>query len=376
MIRIDQARRPAPPTRAHQTNLFEVASGLKSNMVALYDLAPRFSFVQGADGDGRKLILEREFTFAGGRYRITLKPTRIKNPDGTEVDKYLSEREQIVEEVIRRLACKRDRLTLEPVVVRGKAAAARGQFTVRFAFSVYEVRKELERVKHTLSFQNVVEAIQVLNEVRITIQDLDAKGSPLLSAPAFPVMGLRRDGDTDAETFVEFNPLVADAIRSLSFQQFDYETLMKIRDPIARWLFKRLHVAIAATKQNVQRLSANDIRRDSGMAEWKKTRGMFDRIVEAVDVLIEHGVVEGVEVRSVLQGRKKVDVVFTMCATPDFNAKIHGSNRALAENRRDFSRLTSGADPAESFVEASEEDAYRIRTARNMASTALSPASA
>ncbi len=344
-------------------------------MVALYDLAPRFSFVQGTDGDSRKLILEREFTFAGGRYRITLKPTRIKNADGTEVDKYLSEREQIVEEVIRRLACKRDRLTLEPVAIRGKGSA-RGQFTVRFAFSIYKVRKELERVKHTLAFQQVVEAIQVLNEVRITIQDLDAKGSPLLSAPAFPVMGLRRDGDTDTETFVEFNPLMADAIRSLSFQQFDYETLMKIPDPISRWLFKRLHVDIAATKQNVQRLSANDIRRDSGMAERKKTRGMFDRIVKAVDILVQHGVVEGLEARSVMQGRKKVDVVFTMCATPDFNAKIHGSNRVLAENHRDFSRLTGGADPAETFVEASEEDAYRLRTARSMASTGLHSATA
>jgi hypothetical protein len=374
MTRIDAFRRPAPPIRAHQTNLFEVASGLRSNMVALYDLAPRFSFDQPADGGARKPILEREFTFGGGRYRITMKPTRIKMPGGTEVDKYLGEREQIVEEVIRRLACKRDRLTLEPVVVRGKGAAS-GQYNVRFAFSLYEVREELRRVRHTFGLAEVVQSIELLNEVRIIIQDLDAKGSPLLSAPAFPVMGLRREDDKDGETFVTFNPLVADAIRSLSFQQVDYETLMKIRDPVARWLLKRLHIDIAATKQSVQRMSANEIRRDSGMAEWKKSRDMFGRVAKAVNVLVELGVVEGVEVRDVLERRKKVDVLFTMSATPDFNAKIHGSNRVLAENRRDFSRLTSGADPANAFIEASEDDAYRIRAGRTMAGGALAAVS-
>lgn len=321
-------RRASPPTRAHQTNLLDVAGGPKSNMVLLYDLSPRFAFIPDPS-DAGKLILERDFTFAGGRYRITSKPTRIKQPDGTELYRYLGEREQIVEEVIRRLACNRNRLTLETSIIQGDAMAHE-KFSDCFAFSIYEVRKELERVKHGYSYQQVVEAIQVLNEVRITIHDLDAKGAPLLSASAFPVLGMRRTGDVDAEMFVEFNPLVAQAIRSLSFQQFDYETLMRLRNPTARWLYKRLHVSIAATRQNVQRLSANDIRRDSGMAEWKKTRGNYARIAEAMNSLVKHGVLDGVKAVPVMQGRKKVDVTFTVCATPEFNAQVLGSNHALA----------------------------------------------
>lgn len=134
-----------------QLNLWEVSSRVRSNMVALYDLAPRFSFGKSGDGKNRKDILERDFSFGGAGYRITLKPTRMKENDGRQVDKLLAEREQIVEEVIRRLACSRGRLSLyETVVARGRAGS-RNQFNVRFAFSLHEVRQELSRVSTRLA---------------------------------------------------------------------------------------------------------------------------------------------------------------------------------------------------------------------------------
>ena len=369
MSRTDLISHAAPAKRAIQLDMHEEPNHHRSHMVALWDLAPRFSFDKANLGDARKLILERDFTFAGNRYRITLKPTRFKRPNGVEEDRYLGEKEQIVEEVIRRLACKRDRLTLRSVAVRGKSPTT-DQYNVRFAFTLYEVREELKRVKHTLNLLEVNEAITLLNEVRITIQDLDAKGSPLLSASAFPVVSVRREGDDDGETFVEFNPLVADAIMCLSFQQFDYETLMKIRDPIARWLLKRLHVQIATTKQAAQRISATEVQRDSGMSVWTKSRNMHARVSKAVGVLVELGVVEGLEVKDILEGRRKVDVLFAMSATPEFMTKMRGFNRVSGENFRDFARLTNGANPAHGFVEARENDGYYLRTGRAMAAAA------
>jgi len=353
-----------------QLNFWEVPSRVRSNMVALYDLAPRFSFGKSGDGSSRKDILERDFSFGGVRYRITLKPTRMKEDNGSQVDKLLTEREQIVEEVIRRLACNRGRLSLyETVVARGKAGT-RSQFNVRFAFSLHEVRQELSRVKHTFSFKEIVESITLLNEVRIIIQDLDSKGSPLLSAPAFPVMAMRRENDEGGETYVDFNPLVAEAIRSLSFQQVDYETLMEIRDPVARWLLKRLHVQIASSKQPVQKILANEIRRDSGMSEWSKSRDMFARVRRAVDVLVVHGVIEGLEATMLKQGKRIVDILFTMSATPDFHAKIHGSNRVAKQNLDDFARLSNSMAPADGFVDISDSDAFRIRAGRALGEVA------
>jgi len=61
-----------------QLNMWEVPSRVRSNMVALYDLAPRFTLGGSDNKEGRKDILERDFSFGGVRYRITLKPTRMK----------------------------------------------------------------------------------------------------------------------------------------------------------------------------------------------------------------------------------------------------------------------------------------------------------
>jgi hypothetical protein len=324
-------------------------------MVALYDIAPRFNFDLEESGDGRRKIIEREFTFAGDRYRITLKPTPLRMADGRIQYRYLGEREQIVEEVIRRLA------------TRPRSLMLRDQTRVRVIFTAHEVREELRRVKHTYNYLQIREALTLLNEVRLSIEFADVKGAPILSASAFPVMMMRRKDDEDGETYVEFNPLVADAIRLMTFQQVDYETLMEIRDPVARWLFKRLHIEIAATKSPIQRISASDIRRDSGMPEWKHTRNLFRRVRQSVEVLVTLGVIERLEVECIKDRNRIVDVVYTLSASADFMSKVHASNRAAKENAEVFARLSRRAKDADRFIEITADDAFRIRGARDEA---------
>jgi hypothetical protein len=320
-------------------------------MVALYDIAPKFIFEMRDDSEGSQKLIERDFRFGSKRYRITLKPTQLRGQDGVVVHKYLGEREQIVEEVIRRLASKRSRLKLHEGV------------KVRFPFTISEVKNELARVKHTFSYAEIREAITLLSEVRLVIQDLDARGSPVLSSAAFPVMGLRQQGD-DFDSFVEFNPLVADAIRLLDFTQVDYETLMEIRDPVARWLLKRLHNEIAVTRQSVQQITAAAIRRDSGMPEWKTTRNLLRRVSRAVDVLVEKGVLDKVEADDVMAGQRKVDIVFTVSASPDFMAKVHASNRLTKQNVEDFQRLSGARGSPGGFAPMGASELFRLREAR------------
>ena len=48
-----------------QFTLWEGPPREKSNMVALYDIAPRFNFDLEESGDGRRKIIKREFTLVG-----------------------------------------------------------------------------------------------------------------------------------------------------------------------------------------------------------------------------------------------------------------------------------------------------------------------
>ncbi len=338
--RIEQ-RKP----QAAQLALWETSDQTKTNMVALYDLAPRFVF-DVFEGPEKPKIIEREFGFGGKRYRISLKPTMIKGPHGT-TEKYLGEREQIVEEVIRRIATDRSRLTVRDGV------------KVRFPFTLTEVREELARVKHTYGLAEIREAIVLLNEVRITIEELDGKAS-LLSAAAFPVMAMRK-GDT-GETYVEFNPLVADAIRTLTFQQVNYDVLMGIRDPVSRWLMKRLHTGFDASGAAVQEMLASEIRRDSGTPEWRTTRNLLARMSRAVQVLIDKGLLDQVEALPVMDSRTKIDIVYTMILSPSFMTEVQRSRRIAKQNMEDFARLSGGAHPHE-FVEVDPATSFKLRRA-------------
>jgi hypothetical protein len=335
-----------------QFALFSGIPEARTQMVALYDVAPKFNFGAPETGESRMKIIEREFDFAGARYRITLKPTRVKMPEGSVEDRYLGEREQIVEDVIRRLATKHGRLTL------------RDQTKVRASFTINEVKGELARVKHGFTYRQIVEALVLLNEVRIQIEFIDVKGSPILSAPAFPVLMMRRQGEDDRETYVEFNPLVSDAIRLLNFDELDYETLMKIRDPVARLLFKRLQAQVKGSGSPFLNLSAREIRRDSGMAEWKDRSGLLRRVRQSVEALVACNVIEHLEVDPVREGRQIVDLRFSLSVSADFMAKIHASTRVNKDNEREFSRMSKGRRDGVGFLPIDETEICRIRVGR------------
>lgn len=333
--------------------LFEEEDRRKTNMVALYDLAPRFVFdirTDVIDPSGGKKVIERIFAFGGKQYKITLKPTRMKGKDGVETDKYLGEREQIVEEVIRKMAASRNRLSLN----EGK---------VRFPFTLHEVRHELRRVKHTYDLDEIKEAITILNEVPIRIESIENKRSPLLAASAFPAMAMRSRDDHETETFVEFNPLVAEAIRTLTYRQVSYELLMEIRDPISRWLYKRLHMEIAHHGTPVHVLTASEIQRDSGMSVWKTSRNALRRVRKAMEVLQKHGVLETIETEDVMQGLKKEDLVFTVQASESFMEEVKGSDLMLQDSRERFQSL-GGVYEGEKFSKTNAQEAFNIRKSK------------
>lgn len=321
---MSKAITPTQPNSVLQLSLWSALEDSRTNMVALYDLAPRFVYKVKDGREARQKVIEREFTFANKRYRITLKPTQIqmdpKDKDSV-VDRYLGEREQIVEEVIRRLASKRNRLRLHD------------NNKLRFVFTIYEVREELARVNHTYSLDEIYQAITLLNEVRLRIEEIGDKSAPLLSAPVFPVMGMRRRGmQGDHDTFVEFNPMVADAIRMLSFQQVDYELLMRIRDPIARWLLKRLHLQITGSGEPIQQITAMEIQRNSGMSDWKAKRNLLRRITQSVEVLQQNGILEIIDMEEHVHNKRKTDITYTIRATPFFMEEVRYSSELAEEN--------------------------------------------
>ena len=83
-----------------------------------------------------------------------------------------------------------------------------------------------------------------------------------------------------------------------------------------------------------------------------------------MEVLRDLGVLDKVDADDVMEGQRKVDIMFTVSASPDFMAKVHASRRIAHANREDFSRITGSHTPGADFAPAAPAEVFRLRAAR------------
>lgn len=345
----------------------------QTNAVGLYDLAPRFVFASGERGgedrrdNAHVESVTRSFAYNGEPYVITLDPARVTRRVRTDVEdggpaKYKTvriealpgEREQVVEEVIRRLATERTRLMLVDGDNRRNAK-------VQMRFSFYEIQKELARVRRTLSITEIKEALLILSKTFLTIEqpaDHPGGSATLLQSTAFPVVAMRGgkgvsvrlddDGEVggNTETYLEFNPLVAKAIMSLKFQSISYEMLMKIRNPVSWWLYKSLSLHYHNSGDvEPMAIRAGDIITNSGMNRSKRHRDTLRAIKVAVEVLVTQGVLAGYEKESERgAGPEIVDVIYALRPSEQFLEQVRRGKALAEQNARTLRQLAQPED--------------------------------
>lgn len=377
---------------AAQLVLFELEDRSQSHLIAMYDLAPRFVFVSrdNAGKDKGELVtkdtfmksVRREFGFRGRNYRLTIQPARVyrtaparKDETGAvisgpaeelEFEIFPSEREQVVEQVVRRLAMDRSRLSL----------AGENRDKVQMRFSLYEIQRELRAVNHTLSIQDIREALTILARSRIIISTSSApetpgrksRGQNILESTAFPVMAIRSRPDlaeeeSEAEeTYLEFNPLVSAAIRDLEFTPVSYHWLMRLKSPVSRWLYNRLSVECEDETRAVT-FSADDIVKNSGMNEWSRRRDTLRVVTAAVDALVEEGIVESVEKAYEKHGKRIDGIEYTLIPTATFLEQVRRA-KGLGRTNAALLRGALGEGAVAGFVPMKPGQAAELRLKR------------
>ncbi|HYF89511.1 plasmid replication protein [Azospirillum sp.] len=369
-----------------------------THFVGLYDVAPKWVFFASdvARSNGRKRSVgagevadsdagkprflrqvKREFVFNDKTYSLKILPARIERrvkDGGTEVieeiDTFPGEKEQVVEEVIRRLAAEKARLSTGE------------KDSIVFKFTLYEVLQELRRVKHTLSLPELKEALLVLRRSTIVIAEKGGKNA-LLDSSVFPQLWMRNhdvnaggspdeNGRADVETAVQFNWMVENTIRSVEQQRISYEWLMRIENPFSRWLFKR--VAFTLLQRHHQdrssiEITAREIMRDSGMTEWARWSNMLRWISDIVDVLKKVGALAEVEREVVKVGKRHDDIIFRLRPSDLFLHQIAEAHRVSAWNRREIARVTAAEQAPGNFVRVDAKDLADTRRRRKAALT-------
>jgi hypothetical protein len=288
--RYDQKR----PLQLTFFEILEPENKQYSNTVEIYDFLPK-EFLGKAPRVANAYLprLERDFECHGVRYRMRLDPARIEDKDGVVREYYPSQREEIVEDCLRKL------------MVDGGGVFLDEQASVRF--TLYQLQKELSDNGHTYSYTQIRESLEVLTKTNIELSSVD--GNVRLIFSPIETRGIKGEG-SETQTFVRFSPLVTESIKERKFRLINYKKVMGYRSAIARKLHKRLsHFFIQASLTEKFTVLLSTLIRDFGLTKYSQMSKNLRDFEKAVEELKESDTILNFHKEEIIETSPRVKVV-------------------------------------------------------------------
>jgi hypothetical protein len=297
-----------------------------SNTIDLWDGVPKY-FVSRQEMNKRRVkgllpTIERSFEYRGRAFTVKIRPARLTDKDAKDKEFYPSAREELVEDALRKIATEQGYGFLNSQ-------------NSGVIFTLHMLRKELSRRGHTLSYQEVVESLDVMAGCRIEIHAADGSGdyqSPIL-ADLLRVSRTRYREDPKTRWMAHFSPLVTRSIYVLTYRQYDYHTMVSHTTQLARWLHKRLsHNYVNAHISQPYNILFSTVQRDSGLLEYARMRDAVRKLDEALNELRDHRVLL-CYVKNERKGEKGkiLDVNYVLTPHPAFVSQIKAANKRSSE---------------------------------------------
>lgn len=295
-----------------QLKLFENNLGLEkkySNTIELYDTLPKYFYgnqekIKTAKGDFLP-ILERKFEYQGIKYSINISPAGLLDKNGKTVHYYPSQREELVEDVLRKIACEGRCLFLDEYM--------------GYSFSLYEIQQELQKTGHGYNLNEIKDALNICAGSIIEIKSED--GTISLKSAIFSSLGLKGINN-HTQSFIRFNPLVTKSINEKTYRQLNYPRYMSHKKMLSRWLHKRLsHYFTQASEKHQYQIKLTTLVTNSGMNAHKQITNTRTQIISSFKELIKNNVLEHYEFQNLYDGSRKnkiTDIKFTLYPHKNF----------------------------------------------------------
>ena len=332
----DRKERTLAKSQPAQLSLFQTflpQDDKYSNTIEFYDAIPKYftnkrQMAEMREGpEGREVYLptlERKFKHQDALHTLTIKPARAKDRNGTEVEYYPSEQEELVEEALRKLAC--DRLN---GVYLGPGAGVQ--------FAMHELREELRKRGHSMALDELKRSLLICRSAGLLIEK-KGEEEAILDSSIFPTVMIsnRKNWKSDpknARCYVQFNPLVTASIEALTYRQFDYETLMGYERQLSRWLHKKLyHNYVNASLLNTYHFLLSSVKRDSGLLNNQRISQDIKYLEEALDELDKKGIIWGFK-KEVRRGKHNRidDVLYNISPSSKFTNDMKTANTRINE---------------------------------------------
>ncbi len=319
----------------HQLNLFQgfLANNgdereLLSNAVDLWDNIPRYSVSRSRmnamrTAEGFLEEIELPFHYKGRMLTAVIHPARVNGKDGKRLSYYPSAREELIEHALRKLSAEQqagffDRLNFRSGVL----------------FSLHALRKELERQGHSLRYDEIIEALDILSLSTIDIVASNADGEEICARSSYLdrlTMIKRKDYDADRNSrwSAQFHPLVTQSIDRVTYRQFNYQRMMKCRSQIARWLLNQLVLKYTqAAMLTPFKMFYSTIKRDSALLNgYRLERQAVAAVDDAWQELKNLGALSVITKNEKRGQRNKLEeVVYSLLPTYEFITEQKAAN--------------------------------------------------
>lgn len=338
----------AKPSKQYDlfTTFFGDAQNL-SNTIELWDAIPKYAAsarlqTKLKDKNGNLPVYEQEFLYRPTidglpkeiSCKVAIQPAHIQKPDGSYEQFYPSTDEELVEEVLKKLFTDQQ---------LGHHTPSSDESWVRF--SLYMIQNELKARGKTRSINEIKRSLEILSRAVITVEFAGSSRKMLYTNPILnDLTGVTRaDYFSDPKSLwcTRLPALISKSVNELSYRQFNYGKLMSLSSPLARWLHKRLsHQYTQASLTDSYHLNYSTIHRDSGLLHHSRISANIKTVDTALEELKSSDVLRGFEKDEKRQGKKILDVTYTMLPTLTFRDEIKTANARQGRHRVDM-----GIDP-------------------------------
>jgi hypothetical protein len=307
----------------HQLDYFKITEQKEvekySNTIELYDQMPKYYFGGVEREKGKNVealaILQRDFKHKGKNYVLEVVPAAILNKKGKTIHYYPSQREELVEDALRKLLANKRGVFLDK--------------DVAVKFTLYELQQELQSRGHGYNINQIKEAIEICHKT--TVDVLSKGGNQVeISATIFPFVAKenKSKGVGKEKYVVMFHPLVTKSINEKTYRLYDYKKVMTYKMNISRWIHKRMsHNYLQAHTEIPYKIKMSTIIRDSGMKSYKKKYDCIVQIEKSLTELQRHNTIDKFETKRELSGRKILDALFILYVSEEFVNDIKKANK-------------------------------------------------
>lgn len=334
-------------TSPSQLSLFQDAfTPGSSSTIEMYDAMPKhFASTKEMealrrDRGGQFLeTLKKKFQHRGSTYELEIRPARVNSKDGIEREYYPTEREHLIEQALRKIA-------INPL----NGIYLGGQFAVQFSIS--ELRRELKRTGHEMTYQSLIEGLKICSATQLTLATAD--GENVINSAIFPMLMLAgrkqwEKNPSSTRCYVKFHPLVTVSVDNLTYRQMNYEKFMSLDRSLSRYLFKRLsHLYRQASFDNPYHIGLSTLIRDSGMMPSPNNSDNAKRVERALNELKTKGVLS-TWARDDERGphNRIINIIYNLYPSMDFKNDIVRANKRASrlEHMAQQSQLVGTGSP-------------------------------